>query len=803
MKFTLSWLKDHLDTDASLTEIAEKLTAIGLEIEAVHDRAEIYKDFTVAYVEKAEKHPDADRLKVCIVNTGKEKLQVVCGAPNAKTGMKGVFAPVGSYVPGTDMTLKKGNIRGQDSNGMLVSEREMGLSDDHEGIIDVTDRDPALGTPFAVLFGLDDPVIEIGLTPNRADCTGVRGIARDLAAAGLGKLKEPDTSKIKGAFKSSIDVKLDFDKDSADACPLFIGRYIKNVENGPSPDWLQNRLTAIGLRPISALVDITNYISYDLGRPLHVFDADKLKGDIHVRLAKKGERLEALNDKSYELDDFMTAVCDDSGVVGIGGVVGGVPTGCTEDTKNVYLEVAYFDPARTAKTGRALQIISDARYRFERGVDPEFVIPATEIATKMILDLCGGEPSETVQTGNIPEWKRQVDFDPAYTKKLAGIDIDEKRQREILETLGFEVSGNKVQPPSWRGDIGGSADLVEEVTRIHGFDHIEPVSMPKLTSVTMEGETPSLARARKARSALAERGMNECVTWSFMGRDLADKFGAHESQAAAQLKILNPINAELDQMRPSVLPNLIEASGKNRDKGFPNSALFEVGPGFSTVKPDGQALLAAGIRSGQQDAKHWSGPESDRTVDAFDAKADALAVLEACSAPIKNIQVTRDAPDWYHPGRSGVLRLGPNVMAQFGEIHPAILEEMGIKEKVCGFEAFLDHIPQPKKKSGTTRSLLVLSAFQPVARDFAFIVDEDTEADTLVRAAIGADKKLISHVEIFDVYTGEGVESGKKSIALNIILQPQEQTLTDADLEAITNKIIENITSKTGGQLRS
>lgn len=802
MKFTLNWLKDHLDTDASLADIAEKLTALGLEVEGVEDRAEIYKDFAVAYVEKAEKHPDADRLQVCIVDTGKEKLQVVCGAPNARAGMKGVFAPAGSYIPGTGMTLKKGNIRGQESNGMLVSEREMGLSEDHEGIIDVTDRDPALGTPFATLYGMDDPVIEIGLTPNRADCTGVRGIARDLAAAGLGKLKDIDMAAVKGVFQSEIGVSLQFDKDSADACPLFIGRYIRNVKNGPSPEWLQNRLTAIGLRPISALVDITNYISYDLGRPLHVFDADKLKGDIHVRLAKKGETLAALNDKDYELDDFMTAVCDESGVVGIAGVIGGTPTGCTEETVNVYLEVAYFDPMRTAKTGRALQCVSDARYRFERGVDPAFVIPAAEIATRMILDLCGGEASESVQEGRAPEWQREIPFDPAYTKQLTGIDIDAVRQKEILETLGFKIDGDKAQPPSWRGDIEGRADLVEEITRVYGFDHIVPVSMPKISAVTASAETPSLTRARKARSLLAGRGMNECVTWSFMGRDLAEKFGIHNAQAAAQLKILNPINAELDQMRPCILPNLIEATGRNRDKGFPNSALFEVGPSFTSSKPDGQSLIAAGVRSGNNHAKHWSGSEADRPVDAFDAKADALAVLEATGAPVKTIQATRDAPEWYHPGRSGVLRLGANVMACFGEIHPAILEDMGIREKVCGFEVFLDQIPQPKKKQGTARSLLTLSPLQPVQRDFAFIVDKQTEADSLVRAAVSADKNLVSHVEIFDVYEGKGVEDGKKSIALNVILQPQDNTLTDSELETITNKIIDTITSKTGGQIR-
>ncbi len=798
MKFTLNWLKDHLETTASLREIADKLTAIGLEVEGVQDRAKIYEDFKIAYVEKAEKHPDADRLRVCIVDTGKEKLQVVCGAPNARAGMKGVFAPAGSFIPGTGMTLKKGVIRGQESNGMLVSEREMGLSDEHDGIIDVTDRDPALGTPFASLYGMDDPVIEIGLTPNRADCTGVRGIARDLAAAGMGRLKDLDTSPVKGTFRSPVGVKL----QAEEACPLFIGRYIKGVKNGPSPEWLQNRLKAIGLRPISALVDITNYISVGLGRPLHVFDAGKIKGDIHVRLARKGETLAALNDKTYELDDFMTVVCDDSGVLGLGGVVGGTATGCTDGTTNVYLEVAYFDPLRTARTGRALQVSSDARYRFERGVDPAFAVPATEVATRMIIELCGGEASETVQAGSVPEWKRSVDFDPSYTKQLAGIDIDAKTQAAILERLGFEVKDAKVQPPSWRGDIEGRADLVEEVTRIYGFDNIQAASMPKLTAVTANAETAAMARARKARAMLASRGMNECVTWSFMGREMADRFGAQETQAAAQLKILNPINAELDQMRPSLLPNLIEAAGKNRDRGYPRSALFEVGPAFATSKPDGQAAIAAGVRCGAKGPRHWSGAEADRTADTFDVKADALAVLEACGGPSKSLQVTRDAPGWYHPGRSGVFRLGPNVIARFGELHPALLDQMGIRENICAFEVFLNNIPQAKKKAGTAKPLLALSPLQPIERDFAFIVDDKIEAEVLVKAAAGADKNLISHVEIFDVYKGKGVDEGKKSVAINVILQQTGKTLTDAEIEALAKRVIDSIASKTGGQLR-
>ena len=504
MKFTLGWLKDHLDTTAPLADIATALTALGLEVEGVADRAATFAPFRVAHVEKAEKHPDADRLRVCIVDTGTEKLQVVCGAPNARAGMRAVFAPAGSFIPGTGVTLKKGVIRGQESNGMLVSEREMGLSDEHEGIIDLP-ADTPVGAPFADIYGLNDPVIEIALTPDRADCAGVRGIARDLAAAGLGTLKPLDETAVPGAFKSPVGVRLEFGADALGACPLFIGRYIRGVKNGPSPAWLQQRLKAVGLRPISALVDITNYISLDLCRPLHVFDADRLTGDIHVRPARKGETLAALNDRTYALDDFMTAVCDDSGVLGLGGIIGGTATGCSDDTVNVYLEVAYFDPARTARTGRALQIDSDARYRFERGIDPAFTLPAADIATRMIVALCGGTPSETVVAGAVPAWQRPIAFDPALTKRLTGVDLPATRQLEILSSLGFAVAGANVTPPPWRGDVEGKADLVEEIVRVNGYDNIPATTLAKSTPVTMNAETPMGARARQARTALASR----------------------------------------------------------------------------------------------------------------------------------------------------------------------------------------------------------------------------------------------------------------------------------------------------------
>ena len=805
MKFTLNWLKTHLDTDRSFDDLVIGLTALGLEVEGVSDRAKLYAPFFVAHVEKADKHPDADRLKVLTVNTGKEKLQVVCGAPNARAGMKGVFAPEGSYIPGTDMVLKKGNIRGVDSCGMMVSEREMGLSDAHEGIIEVAD-DVAIGTPFARLYRLDDPVIEINLTPNRADCAGVRGIARDLAAGGFGTLKPlTRTGVVKAAFANPIKIDLQFEPACAQNCPLFLGRMVRGVTNGTAPQWLSDCLTAVGQKPISTLVDITNFMTLDLCRPLHIFDADKIKGNVHVRPARKGETLAALNGKTYTLDDGMTVVCDDSGILALGGIIGGESTAVDANTKNIYIEAAYFDPLRTARTGRALQIDSDARYRFDRGIDPQFTLEAMEIATNMVIELCGGTASDTITAGAVPQWQRTIDFDPAYVKQLAGMDIDVKTQTKILTDLGFTVSGTgikrSVQPPSWRGDVDGRADLVEEIIRITGYDNLPAVSVPKLSALTRSAETPSVTRARRTRAALAARGLDETVTWSFMERGLADHFGATPATAAA-LTVANPISSEMNFMRPSILPNLIQAAGRNDDRGLPRSALFEVGPVFESQKINGQRQCAAGVRIGATGSRHWSGKDASRPVDAFDAKADALAVLESCGLPAGSGQITRDAPGWYHPGRSGIIRLGTNILGRFGEIHPAILDAMKITGPLVAFEVYLDAIPLAKAKS-TARPLLTLSALQPLSRDFAFIVDAKVDSDTLIRAAKGADKTLIGDVTVFDVYQGKGVDPDKKSVALAITLQPLVKTLTDAEIEGLSAKIVSAITAKTGGILRS
>ena len=792
MKFTLGWLKEHLDTNASLEEITTKLTALGLELESVEDRAKMFEPFKVAHVISAEKHPNADKLRVLVVDTGKEKVKVVCGASNARAGMKGIFAPDGSYIPGTGVTLKKGVIRGEESNGMMVSEREMGLSEDHDGIIDLP-ADTPIGTPFNDIYGFNDPVIDIAVTPNRADCAGIHGIARDLAAAGLGKLKEPDTAPVKGTFKNPVSVKI----EDGEGCPLFLGRYIRGLRNGPSPEALQNKLKAIGLRPISMLVDITNYFTIAYARPLHVYDADKLAGNITVRSAGTGETLDALNDKNYTLCEGMVAVCDDSGVLGLGGVIGGTKTGVSDGTVNAYLECAYFDPCRIAKTGRTLEIVSDARYRNERGIDPEFTAAGMELATRMILELCGGEASDVFVAGKVPDWKRSYDFDPAYTEKLTGVSVDDKKQADILTSLGFTVEGKKASPPSWRADIQGRADLVEEVVRVVGYDSIPALSVRSAGAVSSGAETDNSARSRKARSALATRGLYECVTWSFMKRDLAQLFGSNDNPALA---LTNPISSELSQMRPSILPNLIEAAQKNADRGYANTALFEVGPAFAGTKPDSQKTVAAGVRHVAKGSRHWSGAEAARNVDALDAKADALAALASAGVPVANLQVNRDTPDYYHPGRSGSLRLGANVLGYFGEIHPAVLEKMDVKGPVAAFEAFLNAGPQMKKR-GSAKPLLVLSPFQPVQRDFAFLVDDKVEAEAIIRAARSPDK-MIDTVEIFDVYKGKGIEDGKKSVAVNVIIQPKDKTLNDAEIDAIAKKIVEAVASKCGAALR-
>jgi phenylalanyl-tRNA synthetase beta chain len=798
MKFTLSWLKEHLDTTATLSEIRDTLTMLGLEVEGITNPAETLRGFIVGYVVEAVQHPNADRLRVCKVDTGSGVVQVVCGAPNARTGMKGIFAPSGSFIPGTGLQLKASKIRGEDSNGMLCSSRELELGDDHSGIIDLP-AETATGAPAAEALGLDDPVIEIKVTPNRADCLGVHGIARDLAAAGLGTLKPVKADAIAGTYESPVRWTHGYQAGPDSPCPIVVGRHFRGLRNGPSPDWLQRRLKAIGLRPISALVDITNLVTFDLNRPLHVFDAKKLAGDLVMRQAREGEQILALDGKTYTLDPAVSVIADSKAVHGIGGIMGGEDTGVRDDTTEVFLEAAYFQPIGIAASGRKLGILSDARYRNERGIDPESCRWGAEVATRLILELCGGEASEITSSGVMPAWQRSYTLRPDRVKSLTAIDVPSDKTAAILAKLGFAVEGSgpwTAAVPPWRPDIVGEADLVEEVTRVWGFDNIPTTSLPHLSATSRPVRSPLQRRVPLARRALGARGMNEAVTWSFLPLKQAERFGG----GGADLRLLNSIAAELDTMRPSILPNLIDAARRNEARGLADPALFEVGPQYKDATPGGQRMVAAGIRSTMAVPRNWAEPA--RAVDAFDAKADAMAVLSAIGAPVDNMQAQSGAPDWYHPGRSGLIKLGDRVMAQFGELHPEIVAAADFRGPVVAFEVFLDAPPLPKAKATKARPKLVLSPFQPLERDFAFIVDAGIEADRLVRAARNADKALVTAVRVFDVYSGKGVPGGKKSVALTVTLQPVERTLTDAEIEAASAKIVAQVAKTTGATLR-
>jgi phenylalanyl-tRNA synthetase beta chain len=798
MKFTLSWLKAPLDTDADAQTIADKLTSIGLEVESVEDAGARLKDFTVAYVVSADKHPNADKLRVCMVDTGAgEPIQVVCGAPNAHAGMKAVFAKPGTIIPATGAELKIGTIRGVESRGMLCSIRELLLGEEHDGIIELA-ADAVVGEPAAKALGLNDPVIDISLTPNRGDAASVYGIARDLAAAGIGKLREGDLSPVPGKFPSPIHTVLDFPAGIENATPMFAGRLIRGVKNGPSPKWLQDWLKAVGLRPISALVDVTNFISLDRGRPLHVFDAAKLKGDLRARFAKDGEQLLALDGKTYTLDAEMVVIADDEAARGIGGVMGGEDSSCTDATTDVFIESALFDPVRVARAGRILSIVSDARYRFERGVDPEFVLPGLELATKMILDFCGGEPGEVVVAGRTPPWTRTINFTPAAVKKLAGIDVPKVEIVRILGALGFTVEGDNpmsVVPPSWRGDVVGSADLVEEVVRIYGLDKVPSEPMDRPSVIARPTLTSAQRRSRIVKRTLAARGFNETVNFSFIPREHAKLFGGGDD--ARQLE--NPIAADLDAMRPSVLPSLLAAAQRNAARGFSDVMLFELGAQFESGMPEAQTTVAAGIRSGAG-VRSWT--KSAHSADAFDAKSDMLAALEAAMNGPMTAPIKQGAAAWYHPGRSGTLALGPKVLAYFGELHPKILGAFDLKGPVSAFEVFFSAVPEPKPK-GKARAPFLPSQLQPVERDFAFVVDAAVTADAVLKAAKAAERDLIERIDIFDVYEGKGVPDGKKSLAISVRLQPKDKTLTDAEIEAIAQKIVAAVTKATGGALRA
>ncbi len=797
MKFTLSWLKDYLDTTTTIDEICEGLVGVGLEVEDVSDAGRLLKDFTVAHVTLAEKHPNADKLRQCVVETKDGVKQVVCGAPNARTGIKAIIALPGVTIPATGAVFSPATIRGVESQAMLCSERELLISDEHNGIIEVDEKWP-VGTPAATALGLDDPMIYVKVTPNRPDALGIYGIARDLAAKGLGKLKPLDVKPVTGTFDSPIAVSLDFPNNDTKPCPLFVGRYIRGVKNGPSPQWLQRRLRAIGLRPISTLVDITNYITFAHGRPLHAFDAAKVSGNIRARLAKDGETLEALDNRSYTLSPEMTVIADDAGPEAIAGIIGGTRSSCTEETTDVFLESAWFDPLRTAATGRRLGINSDARYRFERGVDPAFTVTGSEIATRMILELCGGEASHVVMAGQVPSTSRIYSLRKTRVASLAGADVPVTSQKSILAALGFGVNEMAdtldCAVPSWRPDIHGEADLVEEVARIHGLDNIPPQPMERPSAIAKPVLNPLQKRMLAARRMLASRGFNEAITWAFLPEEHARLFGGGQ----AELKLANPISSELSDMRPSLLPNLIAAAGRNSDRGFADMMLAEVGHAYAGDAPKDETLRAAGIRRGAVTGRNVHG--GARAVDAYDAKADALAVLEAAGAPVANVQVIAGAPSWYHPGRSGTIQMGPqNKLGHFGEIHPRILAAMDVKGPLVAFEVILNAVPGSKAKSAT-RAALNTSDLLPLSRDFAFVVDDAVEAEKLVKAAKGADKALISDVTVFDLYKLEG---GKTSLAIEVTLQPKDKTLTEPEIEAVSAKIVAAVTKATGGTLRS
>ena len=806
MKFTLSWLKDHLETDADLDTILDTLTDLGLEVEEFENPADTLGAFRICRVIEAGQHPDADRLRLCRVETfpngpdgGSEEVQVVCGAPNAKTGLVGVFAPVGTHIPGTGVDLKPGVIRGVESNGMLCSERELMISDDHDGIIELP-ADAPLGARFIDYRDLNDPVIEIAITPNRPDALGVYGIARDLAARGIGTLKIAETQPVKGSFPSPINVTIDADTQAV-GCPVFVGRVIRGVRNGPSPDWLQRRLRAIGLRPISSLVDVTNYLTYDRNRPLHVFDVDKVAGDtLRVHFANGGETLTALDDKEYTFEPGMIAISDANGPESIAGVMGGVDTGCTEDTVNVFIESAYWDPIMTAQTGRRLKINSDARYRFERGVDPAFSPDGVELGTALIQELCGGAASDIVMAGKVPDTARFFPFDPERVVSLVGMEIAETEQVRILTSLGFGVArehnGYEVWVPSWRPDVKGEADLVEEVARVASLTKLKGKPLPRATQgVAAAILTPMQRRATAARRTIAALGYNECVTYSFIDAASAALFEG----GGDAVRLENPISSDMSHMRPDLLPGLLSAAARNQARGFADLALFEIGQVFDGGEPEEERMVATGLLIGQ------SGPrdvhDGRRGVDLYDAKADAMAVLRALGAP-ERLMHMRQAPSWYHPGRSAVLSLGPkNPLGVFGEIHPKVLKAMDVKGPAVAFSVSLAAIPAKKTRT-TTRGALDVSDLQSVERDFAFVVDADVEADRIVRAAQGSDKGLIAQVSVFDAFEGGALEAGKKSIAIAVRLEPKTATLTDADIAAASAKVIAAVGKATGAVLR-
>ena len=807
MKFTLSWLKEHLETDAAVQQVVEAMTMAGLEVEHVEDPGSKLAAFTVAKIVEAVQHPNADKLRVCQVDTKDGRLEIVCGAPNARAGLTTVYAPLGAYIPGSGVTLEARPVRGVVSNGMLCSAKELEVAEESDGILELPD-DLAVGLPAADAFGLE-AVIDFEVTPNRPDWLGVRGIARDLAAAGLGTLKPDPLAPVAGSFPCPVEIRVD-----GDACPVFAGRVIRGVKNGPSPAWLQQRLVSVGLRPINALVDVTNLISYDRARPLHVYDMAKLSGQvIEARLGRgpaepsrhdhpspdkhADEQLIALDGKTYDITSEMCVIADADGQrpIGLGGVMGGESTGCSEATTDVFVESAWFDPIRTAQTGRLTGITSDAQYRFARGVDPQFVEPGLQLATQLILQLCGGEASEVRIAGAPPAPPAAIDFDRAYVKKLSGLDLPPARIDEILQKLGFTVAGEQVTPPSWRRDVEGKADLVEEVARIEGYDRLPPDPLPQVAVPAGGVLTVRQARIRTARRALAARGYSEAISWSFMRHDWAQAFGGGQPE----LVLANPIASDLSTMRPSILPNLAEAAARAARKGFADAALFEIGPTFRGDKPGDQVTTIAALVA-PHPPRRWDGQAPDAL---FAVKADLMALLEELGAPPLQV-VQGQSSSWWHPGRSARLQLGPKTLvAEFGELHPSVVKALDAQGPLYGFELNLDAVPEPKRKAVKTKPALELSPLMPLSRDFAFVVAAETPAGEVVRPILGADKQLIADARVFDVYQGPGVPDGAKSVAVEVTVQPRDKTLTEAEIEALSAKIIAAAEKATGAKLRS
>ena len=798
MKFTLSWLKEHLETDASLEDILYALTDLGLEVEEISNPFERLHDFTIGKVTSTEKHPDADKLRVCQVETDEGSTQIICGAPNARAGITVVVAKPGTYVPGIDTTIGVGKIRGIESFGMMCSEREMELSDEHDGIIELSSGE--VGERFTDWLAAHDPakvdtVIEIAITPNRPDALGVRGIARDLAARGIGVLKVTKIDPLKGSFPCPVTVSID--EDTRGQCAVFYGRVIKGVKNSPSPQWLQDRLKAIGLRPISALVDVTNFFTFDNNRPLHVFDADKVAGGaLRVHRAVGGENFDALDDKTYTLSEGMTVISDANGVESLGGIMGGSHSGCTEETVNVFLEAAFFDPVRTAYTGRALKINSDARYRFERGIDPLWTPNGIDAATKMIMELCGGEASEVLVAGAMPDHSRAYRLDTDRVQSLVGMQIGVDTQRKTLIDLGFTLDGDMAQVPSWRPDVLGEADLVEEVARIASLSKLKGKPLRRATTgVPKQILSPMQKREQIARRTIASLGYNECVTYSFIDRTSASLFGGGSNIT----KLENPISSEMSHMRPDLLAGLLQAVRRNQDRGFSDMALFEVGPAFHGGEPEEHHLQVAGLLIGRTGPKDVHG--ESRLFDVYDAKADVENVLAALGAPAKT-QVFREGASWWHPGRHGRICLGPKKMlAVFGEIHPKILRDMDVKGPAVAFTIWPENIPM-SRRTLATRPALRLNDLQAVERDFAFVVDQSVDAMTLINAAAGADKELIASVRLFDEFKGGSLGEEKKSLAITVRLEPKQVTLKEEEIKELSNKVIEKVTKATDGELR-